>query len=216
MNRESQEKPEAPKPKRDGRGINRWILLALSAACAVVLGLSASHVRAQAAPASKPTARPTIAPIAPLPDQPAAQSPEHPAKSALSYDESADPHRDLQHALANARKSGKRVLVVFGANWCPDCRVLDREFHAGGKTADLVRSRYEVVKVDVGRFDKNLDFAKLYGEPIKKGIPSLVVVTPTNQVVYQTRAGELADARGMGADGIYRFFKTIADRPVSS
>ena len=116
----------------------------------------------------------------------------------MPYDESADPQRDLQTALAKARKENKRVLVVFGANWCPDCRALDHEFHAGGKTDALVAERYEVVKVDVGRFDKNLDFAKLYGEPIKKGIPSVVVVTPANEVVYQTKAGELADARSMG------------------
>ena len=197
-----QDPSEAAREKKRS-AIARWILLGLSAACAVIVTLSASRVHAQNAAGSVPPARPTIAPTAPLPDRP-----------AMPYDESADPHRDLQTALANARKSGKRVLVVFGANWCPDCRVLDREFHAGGKTADLVRSRYEVVKVDVGHFDKNLDFAKLYGEPIKKGIPSVVVVTPTNQVVYQTRAGELSDARGMETDGLYTFFRTMADRPV--
>lgn len=212
MNRAIRTKRQWSGHKRHDRGFNRWILLALSAACAVVLTLAASRVRAQAAP----TPRPTMAPIAPLPDQPAAHPSETPARSALPYDEAAEPHRDLQNALARARQSGKRVLVVFGANWCPDCRVLDREFHGSGKTAALVRSRYEVVKVDVGRFDRNLDFAKLYGEPIKQGIPSVVVVTPTNQVVYQTRGGELADARGMGADGIYSFFKTMADRPFSS
>ncbi len=195
----SARKPEPSEEAREQRrrAVVRWILLGLSAACAVVVTLSASHVRAQNAPAAAPT-------------------PDRSAKPALPYDEAADPHRDLQNALANAKKSGKRVLIVFGANWCPDCRALDREFHASGKTAELVRSRYEVVKVDVGRFDKSLDFAKLYGEPIRKGIPSVVVVTPTNQVVYQTRAGELADARGMGADGIYSFFKTMADRPVGS
>ncbi len=174
---------------------SRWILLVLAAACAIVVTLSSSQVFGQTT---------AIAPIAPLPDPP------------LPYDEAANPHRELQAALANARKSGKRVLVVFGANWCPDCRVLDREFHAGGKTAELVARRYEVVKVDVGRFDRNLDFAKLYGEPIKKGIPSVVIVTPTNEVVYQTKAGELADARGMGADGIFAFFRAMADRPVGS
>jgi protein disulfide-isomerase len=132
------------------------------------------------------------------------------------YDTTADPQRDLTAALAAARRTGKRVLVVFGANWCPDCRVLDREFHAGGKTAELIAARYEVVKVDVGDFDHNLDFAKLYGEPIKKGIPSVVIVTPKNEVVYQTKAGELADARSMGADGIYAFFREQADRPAGS
>jgi thioredoxin 1 len=204
----SDRKPDAGEAAREKKraAVARWVLLALAAACAVIVTLSASHVRAQAVIA--PAARSAIAPITPLPDDV--------AKPALPYDESADPHRDLQTALANARKSGKRVLVVFGANWCLDCRLLDREFHAGGRTASLVHSRYEVVKVDVGHFDKNLDFAKLYGEPIKKGIPSVVIVTPTNQVVYQTEAGELADARAMGADGIYGFFKTMADRPVSS
>lgn len=182
-----------PRMKRSVKPIGsaaRWVLLALSAACAVATTLSASHVLAQSA-ASAP-------------------------RATLPYDESADPKQDLQRALAEARKANKRVLVVFGANWCPDCRALDREFHAGGRTEQLVHERYEVVKIDVGRFDRNLDVAKLYGDPIKKGIPSVVVVTPTNEVVYQTRAGELADARSMGADGIYTFFKEQADKPPGS
>ncbi len=161
----------------------RWILLALAAACAIVFTLWGPKAPAQ-----------TTAAVA----------------SALPYDEGADPHRDLQRALADARKGGKRVLVVFGANWCKDCRALDADFHAGGRTQALVASRYEVVKVDVGKFDRNLDFAKLYGEPIGKGIPSVVVVTSTNEVVYQTRAGELADARSMGPDGIFAFFQDKA------
>ena len=184
--------PATPKPSRLP---NRWLMIALAAAFAVVTTLAAHLVHAQSTPPVKHHAIPP----GPLP-----------------YDVSADPQRDLTAAMAEARKSGKRVLVVFGANWCPDCRVLDREFHSGSRTAELVASRYEVVKVDVGDFDKNLDFARLYGEPIKKGIPSVVVVTPTNQVVYETKAGELADARTMGSDGLYDFFRKQADEPVGS
>jgi thioredoxin 1 len=172
----------------------RPALIALSLACAVVTGIAFHPVFAQSTP---PVKKHT-----PLPGM-------------HVYDETADPQRDLSTALATARKEHKRVLVVFGANWCPDCRELDREFHGDSKTAALVASRYEVVKVDVGDFDKNLDFAKLYGEPIRKGIPSVVVVTPKNEVVYETKAGELADARHMGADGIYAFFKDNADKPVA-
>ncbi len=174
---------------------NRWVMIALAAACAVAVTVSTQFAQAQSTPPVKKHAIPP----GPLP-----------------YDTTADAQRDLVAAMTEARRSGKRVLIVFGANWCPDCRVLDHEFHAGGKTTELIASRYEVVEVDVGDFDKNLDFAKLYGEPIKKGIPSIVVVTPTNEVVYQTKAGELADARSMGADGIYGFFKDKADKPVGS
>ena len=178
--------------KKPSVGPNRWVMLALAAACAIATTVTTWQAHAQSAPSGAT------------------------AKAPMPYDESADPQRDLQNAMAVARKTGKRVLVVFGANWCPDCRALDREFHAGGKTDALVAERYEVVKVDVGRFDKNLDFVHLYGNPIAKGIPSVVVATPTNEVVYQTRAGELADARSMGPDGIYGFFKDKADRPVGS
>jgi thioredoxin 1 len=174
---------------------NRWLMIGLAAACAVATTLSSHFAHAQSTPPVKHHAIPP----GPLP-----------------YDTSADPQRDLAAALADARKSGKRVLVVFGANWCEDCRVLDRELHSRSKAAELVGRRYDVVKVDVGDFDKNLDFAKLYGEPIKHGIPSIVVVTPTNEVVYQTRAGELADARSMGSDGIYTFFKDKADKRLGS
>jgi protein disulfide-isomerase len=168
----------------------RWIAIALSIACAIITTVTVHHAWAQSTPPVKKHAIPP----GPRP-----------------YDVDADPQRDLVAALAAARKSDKRVLIVFGANWCPDCRVLDREFHSDSKAAKLVSDRYEVVKVDVGDFDRNLDFAKLYGEPIRKGIPSVVVVTPTNEVVYQTQAGELADARSMGSDGIYTFFRDKAD-----
>jgi protein disulfide-isomerase len=66
-----------------------------------------------------------------------------------------------------------------------------------------------VVKIDVGNFNKNLDLANRYGNPIQKGIPAAVVVTPGDQVLYSTKAGELADARRMGQSGIYDFFTKV-------
>jgi len=135
--------------------------------------------------------------------------------AGLPYDESADPHQQLQSALARARDSHKRVLIVFGANWCEDCRVLDGELREGA-AASLIKAQFVVIKVDIGHFDKNRDFAALYGKPIDKGIPSVVVVTPKNEVVYETRAGELADARSMGGQGISDFFKELAARPAGS
>jgi hypothetical protein len=33
------------------------------------------------------------------------------------YDEKADAHRQVEAAIAVAAKSGRRVVLVFGANW---------------------------------------------------------------------------------------------------
>jgi len=70
-----------------------------------------------------------------------------------------------------------------------------------------------VVKVDVGRFDRNVDVAEAYGVPLKKGIPAVVILSPEGKALYATRAGELADARAMGEDGVYAFFTQAAATP---
>ena len=121
----------------------------------------------------------------------------------LPYDEKANAQAQVTQALSAAQQDKKPVLLVFGANWCPDCRELDRALH--GKSQALINGKFVVVKIDVGHFDKNLELAQSYGNPIKKGIPAAVLVSPDNQVLYSTKAGELADARHMGDDGIYDF-----------
>jgi thioredoxin 1 len=127
------------------------------------------------------------------------------------YDEKADAKADVQRALSAAKTSGTPVLVIFGANWCADCRALDKAL-SSGKNAELVAREFKVVKVDVGQFDRNLDVAARYGNPIKKGIPAAVVLSPQGEVLYATRLGELADARHMSDTGIYDFFKGVVEK----
>jgi protein disulfide-isomerase len=101
--------------------------------------------------------------------------------------------------------------VIFGANWCGDCKALDMAIKQGA-SAPLIAKEFKVVKVDVGRFDRNVDVAQSYGVPLKKGIPAVVVLSPKNQVLYVTREGELADAGKMGESGIYEFFRKVTPR----
>ena len=126
------------------------------------------------------------------------------------YDEAANAQAAMDDALAAAAATQRPVLVIFGANWCEDCRALDTALKSP-KNADLVMREFVVVKVDVGRFDRNLPLTAKYGEPTKKGIPAAVILSPDDRVLYATRAGELADARGMSETGIYDFFRQAAD-----
>ena len=129
----------------------------------------------------------------------------------LPYDEAADAKADVKRTLSDAKARNMPVLVIFGANWCLDCRALDKALHEG-RNAELVNREFEVVKVDVGRFDKNLDVAKAYGNPIKKGIPGAAVLSPEGKVLYITKLGELADARHMSETGIYDFFHSRVEQ----
>ncbi|MEP6898862.1 MAG: thioredoxin family protein [Rhodanobacter sp.] len=124
----------------------------------------------------------------------------------LPYDTAANAHADVSHALARAKTTHTPVLLIFGANWCEDCRSLNGALKTG-KNAELMKREFQVVKIDVGNFDHNLDIANRYGDPIKKGIPAAVIVSPDGKLLYSTRAGELSNARRMNADGVYGFFK---------
>ncbi len=78
-----------------------------------------------------------------------------------------------------------------------------------GASAPLLSRDFKIVKVNVGHWDKNLDVAKAYGVPLEKGIPAVVIISSKNKVLYVTREGELANARRMGDNGIYEFFKRV-------
>ena len=129
--------------------------------------------------------------------------------STSIYDEAADAKAEIRAALADAQRANVPVLVVFGANWCGDCKVLDMAFKSGA-SAPLIAKNYRVVKVNVGRFDRNVDVAESYGVPLKKGIPAVVILSQQGKAIYATRAGELADAQSMGDSGIYAFFNKVA------
>ena len=49
--------------------------------------------------------------------------------SKVIYAPGLDARTEIKQALALASKEHKRVLVVFGANWCYECHVLDLAFH---------------------------------------------------------------------------------------
>jgi protein disulfide-isomerase len=124
------------------------------------------------------------------------------------YTETADAKLDIRQALAQATTAKTPVIVVFGANWCGDCKMLDSAMKTGA-SAPLLKRDFKIVKVNVGHFNKNLDVAKAYGVPLAKGIPAVVIISTNNAVLYATREGELANARKMGDNGIYEFFKRV-------
>lgn len=130
------------------------------------------------------------------------------AKSAGEplYDEKADARKQIASAIEAASKSGKNIVLIFGANWCFDCRTLDEQMHKG-ELASLIEESYVVVKIDVGRMNKNLDVAAKYGVPVKNGIPAVAVLDRRGKLLYAQDQGQFADARHMSYESIRNFFE---------
>lgn len=82
-------------------------------------------------------------------------------------------------ALTRAAGEQKRVLVLFGANWCPWTRRLDRLMTTRAAVGEVLRRGYVVAHVDANtRKDKQRNAAVIarYGNPVRLGIPVFVVL----------------------------------------
>lgn len=115
----------------------------------------------------------------------------------LPYDISADADAQVAAARLKAKANHKLLLIDLGGNWCLDCRVLAGVLDVPAVAA-FVRRHYEVVKVDIGRMDKNQQIAAHYGIDDVHGVPALLIVDPRNdRLINGGNISALSDARSM-------------------
>jgi thioredoxin 1 len=163
----------------------------------IVLAGCTANTGATPSPAATATATPLVA-VTPSATPATAATP--------LYDPTADARADVNAALKLARADGKRVLIDFGADWCPDCHVL-AAYLEGPAGRALVEPNFHVVRVDVGYWDHNLDVAAAYGNPIRVGIPAVVALEPDGKIIGSSADGALANARGMTEQAVLAYLR---------
>jgi hypothetical protein len=120
------------------------------------------------------------------------------------YPANVDAKAEIHEAVARASREHKRIILVFGANWCYDCHVLDYALHQPG-VAKIADPNFIVIHVDTGEGDKNLDLVSEYKIPLKRGIPALAVLNSDGSLLYSQQNGEFENARAMDPHELIAF-----------
>ena len=130
------------------------------------------------------------------------------------YHDDADAKKEIEAALKSAVPAKKRVLLIFGANWCYDCHVLDQALHQG-EAGKIVSENFLLVHVDIGEGEKNADLVKLYRIPLDKGVPALAILENDGHLLYSSGEGEFEAARRMMKKDLIQFLRhwQIENRP---
>jgi thiol-disulfide isomerase/thioredoxin len=127
------------------------------------------------------------------------------------YDEHANADAAVAAAFDRAKKSHKRVLIDLGGNWCVDCVVL-ANFLKLPEMQRFMAAHYEIVAVDVGRFDRNQQIPARFGITGRlKGVPTLLIATQDGKLVNANEVFATSDASTMTPQALAAYLAKYAD-----
>ncbi len=119
--------------------------------------------------------------------------------------------KQVHEAFLTAAKTNRRVLLDFGGNWCPDCRILAGIF-AVPSVSQWLSEHFVVVPVNVGHLDTNMELAQQYGVTIK-AVPTVLILTPQGRLLNPDGTLALGSARQMAPQSVITLLNEWNQRP---
>ncbi|WP_321325558.1 thioredoxin family protein [uncultured Parasphingorhabdus sp.] len=135
---------------------------------------------------------------------------DHP--EARPFEQEANASALIDAALARALSSEKRVIVVMGANWCHDSRGLAGWF-AEPRFAAMLQDKYELVYVDVGYKDRNIDIARRFGIKSIEGTPTVLILSADGVLLNRKSAPKWRNAASRAEADIFAYFDQFSPEP---
>jgi thiol:disulfide interchange protein len=127
-----------------------------------------------------------------------------------TFDPSRDASADIDGAIAEARRTGKNVLVDVGGEWCIWCKRLDAFFVENRDVAEYMRQNYVTVKVNYSKENKNEAVLSRY--PKVAGYPHLFVLDATGKLLHSQNTGKLEKGKGHDPEKVLAFLKEWAPK----
>ena len=139
-----------------------------------------------------------------------ADTPAKTSRPAI-YDENADGAKQIDDALAVAKKDNKRVLLQFGANWCVWCHKLHKLCQTDADIAAKLKESFVVVLVDVNKGHNN-DTNKKYGNPTRLGLPVIVILAADGKALVTQDTGKLEEGDHHDPKKVLAFLNEWAEK----
>jgi thiol:disulfide interchange protein len=122
---------------------------------------------------------------------------------ANTYDPARNAVADIDGAIAEARKAGKRVILDIGGDWCPWCRTLDSFFQEHPDLLKLRDQNFITVPVYYGSGNKNKQALSLYSKVL--GIPHFFVLDANGALLHSQHMVDLQTGGNYSPDKMKGF-----------
>ncbi|MFC2117936.1 thioredoxin family protein [Bacteroidota bacterium] len=127
-------------------------------------------------------------------------------KPKLYYPE-ADAKADIMEAVKSAKEEGKNVFLQIGGNWCGWCIKFHGFCKDDEEISDFIKENYEVVKVNYGSENMNLDIMEDLEFPQRFGFPVFVILDGDGHRLHTQNSAYLEEGSSYNKKKVLEFYK---------
>ena len=139
---------------------------------------------------------------------------EHQAVENLGYvpvtrfDPSRDAEQDIDDGVAEAKRSGRKVLLDVGGEWCVWCKKLDQFFDDNQDVAAFLHENFVLVKVNFSPENENERVLSRY--PEIPGFPHFFVLDDSGELLRSQGTAELEEGDHHDREKVLAFLRRWA------
>ena len=111
----------------------------------------------------------------------------------------------------NNSTSGNQSIIIFGANWCPDCRILEGTLLLP-TVKKFMDKNFSIRHIDLGKYDINMHLLELLGVPKEEGIPRVVIFGEKKNILNLDSTDKWRSARQNKSQEIFDYFQSYASK----
>jgi thioredoxin-related protein len=117
------------------------------------------------------------------------------AQSSNLYHPEANASKELEDAVAKAKKEGKYVLIQAGGNWCKWCIEFHRFCNADIQLDSLIKRNFVWYHLNYSKENKNEAIFKQYRFPQRFGFPVFVILDQNGNLIHTQNSAYLEDGK---------------------
>ena len=126
----------------------------------------------------------------------------------LPYDGNEISIKEVNKFLSQSIAENKQPIIIFGANWCPDCRIFSGTIDIP-KINEFIETYFNILYIDVKRYEINMNLIEYFDIPAEEGIPRVLVFDFNKNVINKSSTTEWRTARDRSSQDIFNFFQEM-------
>lgn len=116
--------------------------------------------------------------------------------------------KELKQFIQSSIDLNKQPIIIFGANWCPDARLLEAVLQLPS-VQNFLNPKCNILNVDVGDYEINTELLKYFDPEIETGIPRVFILDVNGQALNMDSNDKMRTARQQSPQEIFDYFQSF-------